>query len=60
MSTAKVEEKPTMKEYLEAAEDRIRDMAKSAGEEIGGFTMTAIHNELKTMFLVGLEKGRTE
>jgi hypothetical protein len=40
-------------EYIKTAEDRIRDFSKGFGEEIGGFTMTAIHKELNTMFDVG-------
>jgi hypothetical protein len=47
-------------EYVSAAEDRIRDFAKAAGENIGGFTMTAIHKELKTMFEAGMVCGKDE
>ena len=46
----------TKKEYIQTAEDRIRDFAKCADEQIGGFTMTAIHKELETIFDVGCSR----
>lgn len=49
----------TRKEYLDASMERIRGFAKDFKETIGGFTATAIYCELKTMYDVGFEKGKT-
>jgi hypothetical protein len=46
---------PTQEEYIEAAEDRIREFSQSSREYIGPMTMTAIRVELKTMFNIGAE-----
>ena len=42
--------------YVAAAMNRVKDFAKSAGEEIGGASATSIFAELKTMFDAGWDK----
>jgi len=40
---------PNDKLKLKIIEERINEFAREAGEEIGPFTMTAIHKELKDL-----------
>ena len=43
-------------EYVEAAEERIREFSRSSGEILGPMTMLAIRVELKTIFNIGKER----
>lgn len=54
------EREPTKEEYITASEDRIRNWAKSIEFDLSNGSMwVALHAELKTMYDVGFEKGKT-